>query len=80
MMKFYQLILTVYGHPLWKNASSLSIEIIFLLAQKKKRAEQFDSIMIILGVGINNYNIGPCFSMLCKTKQNKDKHIKLLLA
>ena len=38
----------------------------FVISQKKKRAEQFDSFMIILGVGII---IGPCFLMLCKTEQ-----------
>ena len=48
-----------------ENASSLSIEIILLLA-KKRRAEQFDSFMIILGV---DNIIGPCFLMLCKTEQ-----------
>ena len=45
-----------------EHTSSLSIEIILLLA-KKKRAEQFDSFMIIPGVDINN-NIAPCVLML----------------
>ena len=33
-------------------------------------AEQFDSFMNILGVGMNN-NIGPYFLMLCKTEQGE---------
>ena len=39
----------------------------FVISQKK-RAEQFDSFMIIPGVDINN-NIAPCVLMLWKTKQ-----------
>ena len=47
-----------------EHASSLSIEIILLLA--KKRTEQ--SFKTIPAAGINN-NIRPCFLMICKIEQ-----------
>ena len=47
-----------------ESASSLSVEIIFLLAKTRKRTEQFDSFIAIPAAGINN-NIGPCFFLYC---------------